>query len=132
MQSKFNVILFVLAIIMLSSFKNDPDHPEAMINNLEDTICRKDSDELIGKWVMDGDFDTYIKLRSDGIAIEKSIGEPLRRYWTVKNDKLCIKTTLVKGSAEICLPYELTEDILVLTMSKMKLHYARSKKVELQ
>ncbi|WP_103071298.1 hypothetical protein [Aquimarina sediminis] len=129
MQLKFNILLAVAAILMLSSFKNGPDYPENPTVNNSDSLYQEPSKELelVGKWLMEGDFDTYIKLRPDGVAIEKSIGEPSKRYWSVKNDKLCLKATPVEGSTEMCLEYELNEDILILTMNKMRLHYERTK-----
>ncbi|MCK8522727.1 hypothetical protein M0D21_14170 [Aquimarina sp. D1M17] len=83
--------------------------------------------KLVGKWIMDGDEETYIELKSDGTVVEKSIGEPLERFWSVKDDKLCLKATLENGGTEMCLDFVLKEDALTLVMDDMKLPYTRFK-----
>jgi hypothetical protein len=117
-------------MITLSSFKSSPEYQEVITKNQNTKTSQNPPKKLIGKWVMDGDLDTYINLRSDGSVIEKSLGAPLKRYWRLKDSKLCLKGTSAKSSAEICLEYELRDDILdilVITMNEMELHYIRNK-----
>ncbi|WP_152537475.1 hypothetical protein [Aquimarina pacifica] len=83
--------------------------------------------ELVGKWIMDGDKETYIDLKLDGTAIEKSIGEPLKRYWFVKDNMLCLKATEIDEDSEKCLNYRLQDDELTLVTNKMMIHYNKSK-----
>ncbi|WP_106792570.1 hypothetical protein [Aquimarina sp. Aq78] len=128
MQSKLILTTVSIAMLTLSSFKNSPEHHET-VGEKENTsgVYQGGPKELIGKWVMDGDPNTYIELRSDGTVIEKSLGEPLKRYWLLKDSKLCLKATSVEGGTEMCLEYVLREDMLEITMNEMKLHYARFK-----
>ena len=72
-----------------------------------------------------GDPETYINLGENGIVIEKSLGQPLKRYWLVRDNKLCLKATLTQKKKEKCLDYELHEDELTITMNNMRIHYIR-------
>ncbi|PKV50022.1 hypothetical protein ATE84_2068 [Aquimarina sp. MAR_2010_214] len=127
MQSKLILIIISIAMLPLSSFKNSPEHQKMVIEKKRDSISQGGPKGLIGKWVMDGDHNTYIELRSDGTIIEKSLGEPLKRYWLLKDSKLCLKANSIEGGTEMCLEYLLREDMLVITMNEMRLHYARAK-----
>lgn len=128
MQSKLILIIVSIAMLTFSSFKNSPEYLKNIGKKESAGVYQGGPKELIGKWVMDGDPNTYIELRSDGTVIEKSLGEPLKRYWLLKDSKLCLKATSVEGGTEKCLEYVLRKDMLVITMNKMKLHYARFKK----
>ncbi len=127
MQSKLILTIVSIAMLTLSSFKNSPEHQKNDGEKENISVYQGGPKELIGKWVMDGDPNTYIELRSDGTVIEKSLGEPLKRYWLLKDSKLCLKATSVEGGTEKCLEFVLRKDMLVITMNEMELHYARSK-----
>ncbi|GGX10702.1 hypothetical protein [Aquimarina muelleri] len=128
MHFKFNISILIFLAIVITSFKKNPKLIRSgEFKNKE--ICQQhlESENLIGKWIMNGDPETYINLGENGVAVEKSLGDPLKRYWLIKGNKLCLKATSVQNNKEICIDYELDEDELVLTMNDMKLYYIRSR-----
>ncbi|WP_109438046.1 hypothetical protein [Aquimarina sp. AU119] len=127
MQSKHALIILLFSITIFTSFKNTPGYQESTLKSENVTPNSNDPDGLVGKWMMEGDPETYIDLRSNGAVIEKSIGEPLERYWSIKEKKLCLKASLASDS-EVCIEYVLEQDILTLTINKMRLQYIRAKK----
>ncbi|WP_103864345.1 hypothetical protein [Aquimarina sp. I32.4] len=129
MQSKFNIIVLVIAIITLSSYTSN--HKDIVVDKggKKILIGQGTPEELVGKWVMDGDPNTFIELKQDGTVIEKSLGEPLERFWGLKEEKLCLKANSEENATEICLDYVLNGNVLVITMNKMELYYVKSNKI---
>ncbi len=126
MYPKFNIIILAFLIIITTGFKNNSKSIETEIVKREYIYQENlEPKNLIGKWIMDGDPETYINLGENGIAVEKSLGEPLKRYWLVRDNKLCLKATSVEKKKEMCLDYELHEDELIIIMNDMKINYIR-------
>lgn len=126
MYSKFNIVILIFITIIMSGYKNNFKPIE--VGSVKNKCAYQEGLEpqnLIGKWIMDGDPETYINLGENGVVVEKSLGEPLKRYWLVKDNKLCIKATPAQKNKEMCLDYELDEDKLTLTMNDMEIHYIR-------
>ncbi len=126
MLPKHSFVIFFLLITVLTSFKNITDDKQSIATSKYIILNIDDPGRLVGKWMMEGDPETYIDLRSNGTAIEKSIGEPLERYWSIKEKKLCLKASLTSDS-EVCLEYVLEQDVLILTINEMRLQYIRAK-----
>lgn len=123
MQLKIIFFIFPMLFLDITPEKDIGNQEPARISS--HLISKEKSPMiLVGKWMLDGDIETYIDLRSDGTVIEKSIGEPMQRYWFVKNNKLCLKAE-VSANEKICIDYVLKENTLTLTINKMKLHYIR-------
>ena len=117
---KVNVVFLGVLMFFTLHFANASTTDNKMLS-----FDQENPEELVGKWMMDGDDETYIELNSDGTATEKSIGEPMKRFWSVKNDKLCLKASEKQNGAEMCIEFMLNQDVLVLTMDNMKLPYTR-------
>ncbi|WP_109300482.1 hypothetical protein [Aquimarina sp. AU474] len=127
MQSKcFLTVIFIL-FSTLTTFATTVTKETSFSINTTLFFDQENPEKLVGKWMMDGDDETYIELKSNGVAVEKSIGEPSERYWSVKDNKLCLKANQKQGGTEMCVDFELYEDTLTLTMKEMKLPYTRFK-----
>ncbi len=124
MERKHNLLIVSFLILFFIGLEASAKHQGVLINHNNNSF-QEAPDGLIGKWIMDGDPDTYIELSADGSALEKSIGDPLKRYWSVEENALCLKATPDEGGTKICLDYKLSENNLVLTMNGMKLYYVR-------
>ncbi|MEW7279084.1 hypothetical protein ABW636_10865 [Aquimarina sp. 2201CG1-2-11] len=124
MRAKHNIIVISILAFVFAGFKSTPNHPQNTVDHFNSSF-QDTKEKLIGKWIMDGDPDTYIELNADGTALEKSIGDPLKRYWSIKDNSLCLKATPNQGGTEICLAFKLNMNTLILTMNGMKLHYVR-------
>ncbi len=127
MQSKCFPTIILILFSSITTFAATYTQGSNFNINSKTFFDQDNPEELVGRWMMDGDDETYIELKSNGVAVEKSIGEPLERFWSVKNNKLCLKANQKQGGAEMCLDFELYEDTLTLVMKEMKLPYTRFK-----
>ncbi len=122
MRIKLLITTLVVSTLLLTSFKEVPkNQPESL--SIE--IDQNNPTPLVGKWVGEDNKESFIDIKADGTAIEKTMGQVFERTWSVKDGKLCMKASKKYKSRQMCLLYTVTDKVLTLTFFENNTRYIK-------